>query len=134
MFLLKKNPKNGDIKINAGVKYLGAANKFITRTIYKTEISKTNTNSGFRYFIDLKKPNKIFNKLVNDMNFKNANNKKILVFSIKEKKKDAKEKKYVGTRIHLVTPTVITFKSGNQITFNYKALVTSYKKYYENEN
>jgi hypothetical protein len=78
--------------------------------------------------------NKIFNKLVNDMNFKNANNKKILVFSIKEKKKDAKEKKYVGTRIHLVTPTVITFKSGNQITFNYKALVTSYKKYYENEN
>jgi hypothetical protein len=59
LFLLKKNPKNGDIKINAGVKYLGAANKFITRTIYKTEISKTNTNSGFRFFIDLKKPNKI---------------------------------------------------------------------------
>ena len=75
---------------------------------------------------------KVFSKLAKYSNFSNADNKKIIVFSIKEKKKgNLKEKKYVGTRIALVKPNIVTLRNGKEIIYRYMNVVTSYNKYFE---
>ena len=61
----------------------------------------------------------------------NSNNL-IVGFSIKEKKKgNLKEKKYVGTRIALVKPNIVTLRNGKEIIYRYMNVVTSYNKYFE---
>lgn len=72
---------------------------------------------------------KIFSKIASEKEFTNSNSKKAIVFSIINMK-DKKELKYVGTRIKLVEPVYVNLKSGKQIKFKYKNIVTRYKDYF----
>ena len=55
------------------------------------------------------------------------------VFSkLAKEKGNIKEKKYVGTRIHLVEPTIVQLNNGKKIIYRYKNIVTPFNKYYEN--
>ena len=74
---------------------------------------------------------KIFNFLANKSGFTHANSKNVIVFSIIEKA-NSKKYNYVGTRMKLVNPTIITYADGKQVEHKYKTLVTKHKQTYKN--
>ena len=74
---------------------------------------------------------KIFNFLANKSGFTNANSKNLIVFSIVEKA-NSKKYNYVGTRMKLVNPTIITYADGKQVVHKYKTLVTKHKQTFKN--
>lgn len=74
---------------------------------------------------------KIFNFLANKSGFTHANSKNVIVFSIIEKA-NSKKYNYVGTRMKLVNPTIITYADGKRVEHKYKTLVTKHKQTFKN--
>lgn len=98
---------------------------------------KGNTFGLFKSQYPKQAGNRAFTKLSRMIDLKNNSNK-WLVFNIQEifmnKKTNKIEKgkiyKYLGTRVELVKP-IIRNINGHEITYKYKNILASYKKYFD---
>lgn len=79
--------------------------------------------------VDSKSPksaaNRFFTKLAKNIKLNSSNNR-FIVFTIKNIS-SGKEYKYIGTRVLLENPVVITTKNGKKITYKYSNIIGEYK-------